>query len=256
MSGLPLANKRIVVTRPRAQADDLRTKLAALGATVLLIPVIEIAPLADYSALDKAIQGLSGYDWVVFTSINGVEAFWVRCQQTGIEPGSVIGNVAAIGPATTATLQAYGIQPALVPQRYVAEGVIGELGDVNGLRILLVRAEKARETLPDELQARGAWVDDVPAYKTVAVMPDPAALNELRKGVDIITFTSSSAVISFADIVRQSNIDILGVPVACLGPITAMTASQADFKNVVTATLYTTDGLIAAILEYCKNIHE
>lgn len=253
MSGLPLANKRIVVTRPRAQADDLRTKLAALGATVLLIPVIEIAPLADYSALDEAIQGLVDYDWAVFTSVNGVDAFWTRCQQIGVQPHGMMGNVAAIGPATAATLQAYGIQPALVPQRYVAEGVIGELGDVNGLRILLVRAEKARETLPDELQTRGAWVDDVPAYKTRAVMPDAAALTELRQGVDIITFTSSSAVISFADLVRQSNIDVLSVPVACLGPITAMTASQANFKSVITATTYTTDGLIAAILEYCKN---
>lgn len=253
---LPLINKRVVVTRPRTHAVDLSGKLTALGAEVILLPVIDITPLADYSAPDEALRDMARYDWVIFTSVKGVEAFWSRCLQIGIEPNGLIHKVAAVGPATAAALQSSGISPALVPQRYVAQGLVGELGDVNGQRILLARAEQAPDALPDELRAKGALVDDVPVYRTIPVTPGSDALDELRQGIDIITFASSSAVTSFVELVDLPEFDVLRLPTACLGPITAATARNAGFTTIITAQTYTTDGLVAAISDYYATAYE
>ncbi len=247
----PLTNKGIVVTRPRVQANELSAKLVALGAQVILFPVIEIILLEDYSTLDTAIRALSSYDWVIFTSANGVEAFWKRCEYIGVrEASSLISKVAAIGPATAAALRSRGIQPTVIPRRYVAEGIVSDMGGLTGQRILLPRAERARDALPNDLRARGAIVDDVPSYRTMPVTLEPAAFAELQRGVDMITFTSSSAVTSFADLMHQSNLQNPNWLIACLGPVTTDTARQAGFTVTVTATTYTIDGLVSAIVDY------
>lgn len=246
-----LANKRIVITRPRAHANELSAKLEALGAQVILFPVIEIILLEDYSKLDTAIRALSSYDWVIFTSANGVEAFWKRCEYIGVrEVSSLISKVAAIGPATAAALRSRGIQPALMPHRYVAEDIASDMGELASQRILLLRAERARDALPNDLRARGAIVDDVPSYRTMPVTPEPDVFAEFQRGVDMIAFASSSAATSFADLMHRSNLQNPNWLIACLGPVTADTARQAGFKVTVTAATYTTDGLVSAIVDY------
>ncbi len=194
----PLENKRILITRPRAQAVDLCDKLAALGATPIVFPTIEIAPLEDTSLLDEALRTLDQYQWLIFTSVNGVKAFWDRLNLTGLQDLSGFsGNIAAIGPATAQALEAHGVAVTLIPDEYVAESIVANIGDVRGRRILLPRADIAREALALELRRRGAVVDEIAAYRTLPAKPDPIGLAELQRGVDVITFTSSSTVRNF-----------------------------------------------------------
>ncbi len=169
----PLENKRILITRPRAQAADLCDKLAALGAVPIIFPTIEIAPLEDTSLLDEAIRNLDQYQWIIFTSVNGVQAFWDRSDLGGF--GNLRGlppNIAAIGPATALALRMHGITVTLIPDEYVAESILENIGDVRDQRILLPRADIAREALAIELQKRGALVDEIAAYRTLPAEPD------------------------------------------------------------------------------------
>ncbi len=243
-----LAGKRVLVTRPRAQAVELCSKLTALGATPIVFPTIEIAPLDDYTALDGAIRQLAQYQWIIFTSVNGVKAFWDRLDAVGagIPPMT---RVAAIGPATASALQAHDVTVTLVPDEYVAEAIIESIGGVQGQRILLPRADIAREVLAVELQKRGAIVDEIAAYRTLPVQPDPNGLLELQRGVDVITFTSSSTVQNFVALVGRDSIPPQAL-VACIGPITANTARELGLRVDVQATDYTTDGLVAALVAY------
>lgn len=244
-----LRGKRILVTRPRAQAAGLCDKLAALGARPILFPTIEIAPMDDYSALDEAIRNLARYHWIIFTSVNGVTAFWARlnASPSTIHPPL---QVAAIGPATAQALKAHGVQPEFIPEEHIAERILDGLGEVRGQWILLPRAELAREALTVELARRGAVVHEIAAYRTLPAAPDPHGLAELRRGVDAITFTSSSTVRNFVALVGQSAICNLQSAIACIGPITAQTAREAGLPVAVVAKKYTTDGLVAALLDY------
>jgi len=263
----PLTGKRILVTRPRAQAADLCDKLAALGAEPILFPTIEIAPMDDYSALDQAIAALDKYRWVMFTSVNGVTAFWNRLAAVGagFKPAP---QVAAIGPATAQALEKHGLRATFIPEEYVAEAIVEGIGDVRGKWILLPRAEIAREALADELRRRGAVVHEIAVYRTLPAAPDPQALRELRRGVDAITFTSSSTVRNFVALLsgsaqyidaanyRRMGHDGIPMPslnraaIACIGPITAQTAREVGLPVDVMATEYTMDGLVAALVEY------
>ena len=262
-----LAGKRILVTRPRAQAADLCNRLAALGVDPILFPTIEIAPLDDVAELDAAIAKQDSYHWIIFTSVNGVAAFWERLDVLGTCLSPAV-RAAAIGPATAQALEKRGVHAEFIPDEYVAEALAAGIGDVAGQQILLPRADIARETLAVELTRRGAIVREVTAYRTLPTTPDRQGLTEMRSGVDAVTFTSSSAVRNFVRLVSGSDwyIDAAnqrrmgrdGVPmpslgraaIACIGPITAQTAREVGLPVDVMAREYTMDGLVASLADY------
>ncbi|MBI2975746.1 MAG: uroporphyrinogen-III synthase [Chloroflexi bacterium] len=252
-----LTGKRIVVTRPRAQASALCGKIAALGAEPILFPTIEIAPVDDYAALDNAIRLLSQYHWIIFTSVNGVAAFWNRLDLLGLKDLTGLSSrVGAIGPATARVLASHGVQAHLIPDEYVAEAILEKIGDVAGQWILLPRADLAREVLAVGLANRGAIVHEIAAYRTLPAAPDPNGLAQLRRGVDAVTFTSASTVRNFVALVGQSAICNLQSAIACIGPITAQTARDLGLPVNVMAAEYTTDGLIAALANHFAKIGE
>lgn len=250
MSGLQ--GKRILVTRPLAQTGALVASLTRLGAVPVVFPTIEIAAPAENGALDRAIAGLSSYRWVIFTSVNGVKAFWQRFSALGKGPEAFQGvRVAAIGPATTQALAEYGLSPDFVPGEYVAEAILLGLGEIRGQRILLPRADIARKALVDELTRLGAYPEEIAVYQTLTAHPSPEALAELERGVDIATFTSSSTVRNFFELLGERAPDLLrGAVIACIGPITAETARSYGLEVDVIADEYTVEGLVAALLAH------
>ncbi len=257
----PLLGRRIVVTRSREQASDLVRALTDLGAECLEFPTIAVAPPDDIGPLDAALAKIAGYDWVVFTSVNGVSAFFERLFHLGLDVRA-LGRIqtAAIGPATAARLKAFGLASDLVPETYVAEAVIAAFGrhDVRGRRILLPRAQEARPILPAELSAMGAVVHEVPAYKTRQAAADAGQLIELleSRNVDLLTFTSSSTVKNFKALLPAERFAglVAGLPAVCIGPVTADTARQSGFAVASVAAAYTIPGLCAAIQAYFERL--
>jgi uroporphyrinogen-III synthase len=249
-----LTGRRVVVTRPEDQAQELCNRLRALGAEPILFSVISIVPPEADGPLDHAISRLAGYDWIIFTSVNGVEHFWTRLD-TGVSssraslPETEVfpfrGQIAAIGPATAEALHQRGAAVYLMPAEYRAEAILDEIGDVAGQRILLPRADIARPALADGLRALGAQVDEVPAYRTVRVVPPQVAFDMLRAGVDVVTFTSSSTVRNFVSL--TSGVDYGNPLIACIGPVTAATARESGLHVDVIAEEYTIDGLLEAL---------
>lgn len=241
-----LTGRRVVVTRPLDQAEELCTRLRALGAEPILFPVIAIAPPQPGGPLDQAILQLSDYDWIIFTSVNGVEHFWVRLVE---HYGSLLPvpgpRIAAIGPATADALRQHGSAVHLIPAEYRAEAILDQIGDVSGQRILLPRADIARPVLSDGLRARGAQVDEVPAYHTIPGQPTPAAFDALRAGVDVVIFTSSSTVRNF--ILLTEGLEYGDPLIACIGPVTAATARELGLHVDMVAEEYTIDGLLKAL---------
>ena len=249
---MDLHNKRIVITRPREQAGAFAQQIAAVGAVPVFLPVIEIQPLADAVILDRALSKLACYDWVVFTSANGVEAVWERLAELG-QPGLPEGlQVAAIGPKTAAALQQRGVKPDFVPDEYIAEAILPGLGDVRGRWVLLPRADLARPALPLAIIAAGGVAHEIAAYHTIPAEPDLAGLQALREGVDIITFTSSSTVRNFVALAHGAGLDPKNLPaqphLACIGPITASTAAEEGLPVDLVADEYTIEGLLAALV--------
>jgi uroporphyrinogen III methyltransferase/synthase len=246
----PLLGKRIVVTRTRKQASVLSNKLRALGAYVIELPTIRIEPPSDLREFGELVQDAHIYDWIVFTSANGVEAFFnifFKLYDDAREIGGV--RIAAIGPATAQRVKDFHLHVDLQPEEFVAEDVVHEFkkqGSIENLRILLVRAEKARDVLPKELSAMGAIVDEAFAYRTVPETRDTSgARRQLAKdGADLITFTSSSTVENFL---------ALGLPwpkgmrVASIGPVTSKTARDHGLNIDVEAQRHDIDGLVRAI---------
>ena len=252
MSNLPtgLTGKKILVTRAQKQAADLCTALTAEGAQTIPFATIEISPLQDFQQLDAALQSMAAgaYAWVIFTSVNGVEACQERLAPNGLSASAFAATkLAAIGPATASALHELGAQVALVPDEYVAERILDGLGEVAGKRILLPRAELARKALYEALLAAGAQVDEVPVYHTVQPVPDAAGLNALRNGVDVITFTSSSTVRNF---VALAGAETGAACIACIGPITAQTAQELGIHVDIVAKEYTIPGLVLALKEH------
>lgn len=257
----PLSGQRILITRARVQAGGLAEALSVRGAEPILFPTIEIAPLADYSRLDAALRRLAGYHWIIFTSVNGVAAFFDRLAAIGCDAGALQGQrVAAIGPATASALAQRGVSTALVPDEYVSEAIANGLGEIAGQWMLLPRAELAREALADELGQRGAVVHEIPVYRTLAAVPDPTAMEALQRGVDFITFTSASTARNFVAVLAQSQLDPLrvihGAQVACIGPITAQTVRALGLPVHLQAEVYTIDGLVAALEQHLITAHE
>lgn len=252
----PLFGRRILVTRSRAQASRLTAGLEDLGADCLEAPAIRIEPPADgYRALDKAISHLEEFDWIIYTSTNGVEHFFSRLSESGRDSRSLYGKkICAIGSATARSLAAHGIKADVVPNEYRAEGILaamyGRLKE--GDKVLLPRAAEARGILPEELKHQGADVVVAAAYETVVGEADGSALaEELANGsVDAVTFTSSSTVKNLLKLLGKNAPELLkNVKIAAIGPITAETCRKSGLQVTVQAREYTIDGLIEAVKE-------
>lgn len=247
----PLFGKRIIVTRAESSAGALTAQLEELGAQVDEFPVMKFVPPADFEPLDRAIFDMVSFDWVLFTSANGVEWFVKRVIDTGGDIRA-LGNakLGAIGPKTAAALADLKLRVDYVPSEYVAEAVLREFPeDLAGKRILIPRALEAREELPEGLRSRGAEVTVVAAYETVT---DESSAETLRQRlsdepVDIITFTSASTVHSFFSLIGDVRL-AENVVAACIGPITADAARSHGLTNIVMASEYTIEGLVDSLI--------
>ena len=253
----PLFGRSVVVTRAREQASGLAQELVQLGADVIQCPTIEISPLPDYAELDAAIDRLSEYAWLIFTSVNGVRWFWKRLEAAGKDSRALgLCRVAAIGPATAEALEARGIRPDFIPERYVAEGVVEGLlarGKVDGVRMLLPRAAKAREVLPDELRKAGARVDVISAYETIpAAARKDEVLERMQAGtLDCVTFGSSSTVENFLSLIPAETLRAHPeVRLAAIGPVTAKTLEAHGLPCHIMPEEYTIPALVQALVSH------
>jgi uroporphyrinogen III methyltransferase/synthase len=253
----PLFGKNIVVTRSRDQASGLVATLEDLGARVFEVPAIRIQPAADPAPLIAALGRLESYDWIGFTSANGVARLFTHLNESGRDSRALAGRkICAIGPGTAAELAAHGIKPDAVPPRFISESIVetlSALNEIQGKKFLLPRADIAPDDLPRALLDRGAaGVDDVIAYRTVreTIPPDsPAALSIREQRIDCVTFTSSSTAINFADLLKELSVaDLSALPCAAIGPVTADTARRLGFTIACTAEEHTIDGLVQALL--------
>jgi uroporphyrinogen III methyltransferase / synthase len=252
-----LMGKRILVTRARSQALSLVQRIENLGGEVVEFPTIEIRPPESYGPLDQAINQIGSYDWLIFTSVNGVEQFLNRFEKRDKNIADLAGiEVGAIGPETAKKLTAAQIQPSLVPKQFQAEGILEALipETVLGKRILIPRAAKARDILPETLCQWGARVDVVEAYQTVLPQQDVSALcKSLREGtIDMITFTSSSTATNFAAMLRDQDLPRLlsRTVIACIGPITRKTVEDIGMRPEVVSEEFTIPGLVSAMVDY------
>ena len=252
-----LRGKRILVTRARSQASSLAQRIESLGGEVVEFPTIEIRPPESYVPLDQAINQIGSCDWLIFTSVNGVEQFLSRFEKLGKSLADLAGiEVGAIGPETAKRLTAAQIQPSLVPKQYQAEGILEALipEAVLGKRILIPRAAKARDILPETLRRWGARVNVVEAYQTVLPQVDVSALCELlREGtIDVITFTSSSTATNFSVMLRDQDLPRLlsRAVIACIGPITKKTVEDLGMRPEIVSEEFTIPGLVRAMVDY------
>ncbi len=252
----PLFGRRVVVTRAREQQSDFAELLEGYGAEVIECPTIAILPPENWKAVDDSLARIGTYQWVVFTSANGVRTFVGRLRERGGDLRAFHGvRVAAIGPATAAALEEAGIRADVVPGEYRAEAIVDALdGNLQGVRVLIPRAAEAREVLPVGLRQRGAHVDVVPVYRTVQVADQAIAVRDLLRAgrVDAVTFTSSSTVVNFAEMFSGEDLPTLltGVTIACIGPITAETATQYGLVPDVVPSAFTIPALADALAKH------
>jgi len=263
--GRPLAGRTVVITRPQAQAEEFVVELEKYGTRVIVCPTIEIAEPEAYERLDEAIDHLYGYDWLVFTSINGVDYFLRRLKARGHTISEIDElRVCAIGEATAERLRAAHIHVDVVPEEFKAEGIFAALEQfvgggemLLGLNFLIPRAAVARDYLPKALEGAGARVDVVPAYRTV--LPDKLDRGRLRAmlagSADCIAFTSSSTVRNLAQLfdVQDLGETLNGVVVACIGDITAQTAAEYGLRVEIQPEQFTIPALALAIAKYFAN---
>jgi len=256
----PLFGKRILITRARKQASVLVNLLHEQGAEVIEFPTIEIVPPKSWDDMDRAIKGLSTYDWIVFTSVNGVFSFFERLRNKGRDVRDLKGiKIATIGEQTAKAVEDFGLNVDMVPDDFRAEGVIEGFKetDIKGRKILIPRAKEAREILPLELERMGAEVDVVAAYETKK--PDSKEIEEVRemlkKGrIDIITFTSSSTVKNFLSMLGRDTKTFAGPVVACIGPITAEPLKELGIEPEIICRKYTIEELVREIVDYFENV--
>ena len=253
----PLAGKRVVITRARAQAASLARRIEELGGIVVEFPTIEIRPPESFAAFDDAIRNIETYAWLIFTSVNGVQPFFARLGIHGKSTASIAGiKVGAIGPETAKRLEEFGIHACLIPERYRAEGILDAVAPqtMRGKKVLIPRAAEAREILPQTLRGWGASVDVVVAYRTVLPEIDVAPLAKLlsERRIDVVSFTSSSTVRNFARLFGDKKLSeiLAGSAIACIGPITAHTAELLGGRADIVAEEYTIPGMMGAIVEY------
>ena len=246
-----------MITRTHEQSGDFSARLKKLGAEVIEFPAIEIVPPTRWKELDQAIEQLKSYDWMIFTSANGVNFFWQRLKERGKSlhlPPSL--KVCAIGPTTAHQLKRQGVSVPYVPKEFIAESILDGFKKVQmeGKRILLARAKKARDVLPKGLRKMGAEVDVVEVYRTVRPKGGSKRMKKLltEEKIDVITFTSSSTVSHFADLLKKEDLKNLvkGIAIACIGPVTARTAKERGLKVRIQPKQYTIPALTRAIAEY------
>ena len=252
-----LTNKRVLITRPRAQAEEFASTLKAVGAKPIFFPVIKIVPPDNFSVLDYAIRSLEQYDWLILTSIHGVDAFFKRLDFLGIKKIPVGLNVAAVGAKTAQRISEHGIQVDYMPEEYLSEAISAGLGNkVYGKRFLFPQSNLARRVLANEIRNAGGIVTEIVVYRTVLNTPDSIALDALRAGVEIVTFTSPSTVQNFIAVVQKNGFDPFRLPgdplFACIGPITERAAREQGLLNVVMAKEYTMEGLIEEISKHTQ----
>jgi len=248
-----LAGVRILITRSKAENENLAKKLEELGAVTAELPTIAFVPPENLGPLDQSIEMLSEYDWLIFTSRNGVRFFSERMAALG-EPADKLREVrvAAIGPATAAALEHLGRKPDYVPDEFLSEKIVYGLGNMKGKRVLLPRPDIASRSLPEELRRQGASVEEVVAYRTV--VPEDLSLDSLlltlKQGVDLVTFTSPSTVRNLAHLADQVGLGALlkDVKVACIGPVTAAEATALGVHVNIVASNHTIDGLVERIV--------
>ena len=253
----PLFGRKIVVTRAREQASNMVATLIDLGAQVLEFPTIEVVPPEDWAPLDVAISNLPKYDWLIFTSVNGVKFFFARLFENHKDVRALHHiKTACIGPETAKQLLGFGIQTDILPKSYVAEAVVEAFSSetVQSKKILIPRAETARPILPVELKKMGAEVDEIATYRTCPVTKNTEILVSALAAheIDLVTFTSSSTVTNFKAMLPRDKTDDLmnGVCVAAIGPVTADTAKELGFKVDIVAKNFTIPGLCDAIIQY------
>jgi uroporphyrinogen-III synthase len=249
-----LAGRRVLVTRAAHQAGKLSEGLRALGAEPVEVPVIEIQPPTSFEPLDHALRHLYGYDWLILTSSNTVRALGERAAALKIDLLSQSLHIAAIGQATADAVRQLELKVTLMPETYVAEGLISALGDrIRGKHVLLARAAVARDVIPEALRKTGATINVVDAYQNVipAAAPDQL-LSVLAAGVDAATFTSSSSVTHLAQVARKANqpFPFRGVPAISIGPITSKTLRECDWPPTAEATIHDIRGLISAVVSH------
>jgi uroporphyrinogen III methyltransferase/synthase len=241
----PLFGRAVVVTRAREQASALRSRLEDLGAEVLELPAITVAPL------EFTLPALTDFEWLVFTSANGVRAFFADgLTRAGLDARALATlRIAVIGPGTERALARHGLRADLVPERFVAESLLEAFPapGASGARVLLARADVARDVLPEGLTARGYDVEVLPVYRTLPATPDPALLARVREGrYDAVTFTSSSTVDNFCDAV--GTVPAPQPAVVSIGPVTSATATARGLRVDAEADTHTIDGLVATLL--------
>jgi uroporphyrinogen-III synthase len=253
-SAKPLRKIRVLVGRARHQAGALSRQLRSLGATVIEIPFIEIRKPKSFHPLDSALRKISDYDWLILTSINGVDAFWQRVARLHLDQRFLRGvRVAAIGPATKKAIELGGIKVDVVPKEYIAESVVRSLRRrIQGKRVLLVRAKVARDVIPRELRLAGAQVDVVEAYETVVPAASRARLRSVLKNPGrrphLVTFTSSSTVRNFVNLLGASKAQVRGIRFASIGPVTSATLRELRLRVDIEASEFTIPGLVKAIV--------
>jgi porphobilinogen synthase len=255
----PLGGKRILVTRPRAQAGDLCSAIGAAGGEAVLIPAIEIGDDFDHGGLDRAIGELDRYDWIVFTSANAVETFFSRVE--ALEASGRVGEgrraaaagkrIAAIGPATERALRERSAGAVAVPGESVSQAIAESLGEIAGMRILIPRSDLARKSLGEDLRARGASVDEVLAYVTSRAEMAPESAKEIERGFDAVLFASPSAARCFAAI-SGGPARLRDALVACIGPATAEEAEKIGYRVELVAERHSAEGLVEALIRHYK----
>ncbi|HZJ03267.1 MAG TPA: uroporphyrinogen-III C-methyltransferase, partial [Thermoleophilia bacterium] len=247
----PLFGRRVVVTRARAQAQGQIDRLRDLGAEVIAFPTIRIEPVERSREISAMLEGLGRYQYVIFTSANAVACFFERLGEAGLDVRRLHqATVVAVGPKTAAACRAGGLQPDLIPEDFVGEGILEVLGDseVKGAWVLIPRARKARDLLPRTLSAAGAVVEVVPLYDTLPTEPEEGAVRRVLEA-DYVTFTSSSTVKNFADLFRAQGLEErLGeIRAASIGPMTSETVRKEGLQLIVEAREHTVEGLVQAL---------
>jgi uroporphyrinogen III methyltransferase/synthase len=255
----PLFGKRVVVTRSRDQASVFAELLINAGATAIEFPTIDVVPPSNWSELDHALSTIETYDWIIFTSANAIRFFMERLRDLNKDLRILKGvNLCVVGPKTGEALESFGLKADLMPAEFKAEGVVAALGGVKvkGRKFLIPRAKVAREVIPDKLKEQGALVTVATAYENVRPQADLERVIKLfeEKKISAVTFTSSSTVHNFVEILGQKEYKnfMKGVTVACIGPVTAKTAEEYGMKTDIMPREYTIPALVNEIVEYFK----
>ncbi len=254
----PLAGQVVVITRARKQAGATASLLQTLGAQVLEAPAVLVRPVEDLSSVDLALRRLADYDWLAFTSVNGVDATANRMRELNLDITLLQSlRMAAIGPSTADRMRQLALEPQVVPEEFVAESLAKALGDENltGQRVLLLRSDIARSALPDALRSMGAEVDDIAIYETVRpdTLPEDAVQALCEGRVHWITFTSASTFHNFQTLLGAEADRVLrATRLASIGPVTSQAMREAGYAPTVEASEYTAEGLVRAIRDHVK----